>query len=100
MRKPSTRMQISSANLGNVPNGWRVEQEQANVPYIYRHAFDILMHSQLAMLERLDALVELMEHLVVDHVCKDAHGAPKKKDGGDMDTFLKGIGPEDNPTKE
>ena len=100
MRKPSTRMQINSKNLNAARSQWQHDMDVANVPFAYKQMYDTFMTSQLAILERLDALVELQEHYVVDHVCKDAHTKTPKSGTGGLDTFLGGIGPEDNPKKE
>ena len=98
LQKPSTRMQVSTANLIDARDSYRNDMDKHDVPWVQKQMFDVMMHTLFAMLERSDAVVELLEHLVVDHVCSEGH-EPKTPDSP-IDNFLKGIGPKDNPPEE
>ena len=95
MKKPSQRMNINSSNLLDARNTWRTSLEKADVPYIQRQMFDVIMTAQMAQIERLDALLELVEHVVVDHICDHEQnkqpGEKPKTDG--LNEFLDGLGP-------
>jgi len=95
MKKPSARLTIDSNQLLAARNVWRNDMRQQNVPYVEQQMFDIQMHVALATVERLDALIELLEHFVVDHVCAKEHKAHDVggSDKKDIDELLDGLGP-------
>ena len=103
MKKPSQRMNIRSSDLLTTRMKWRDIMETHDLPYVQKILVDAAMTTQIAQIERLDALIELMEHFVVDHLCAEGHGPKAEtKKGENLDDFLKGINSQDNegPTKD
>jgi hypothetical protein len=108
-QRPSQKLRNTHSELLLAVKDFGRDCQERDVPFIKQREKDLNFSIQLAIVQRLDALLEMAEHRVVDHICKvEGHDKinqnNKKKqedllkppgtegrDEDDVDDFLRGL---------
>ena len=79
---PSQAMGVDVATLIETVSVTNAQMSAGNVPHAYRVIVNSLLQSQLAIAERLQAILILVEHGIMAHMCDEGEeeGNGKKKD--------------------
>jgi len=89
---PSTSLTVSVKGLIEGSQMVSAEMARVDMPFGQRSAVSAILVGQVAIVERLDALLTLVEHAVVDHLC-DPKVKGKEEDGpgGQIDNLIGGL---------
>lgn len=83
-QRPSKKLRNTHDDLLLATQSYGRATQERDVPFLQQKESDLQFSLQLAIIERLDAILQMTEHRVVDHICQvEGHDhINEKKKGG------------------